>query len=414
MIPVLFAIAALVFFRKKVALWEPIIPMVVTVLFIIFFKWIGVESLTKDTEYWGNHVTYIHDYQEWDEWIEQQCPYDCNCTTDEDGTQTCQTCWEDCSYCKNHPRHWTKELNDGSEIEISYAEYSRLKTKFKSTDVFVDMHRDFHRIDGDMIQTEFLGGINEFEFYASAHNYENKIQASTSIFNYPDIDSNEIKQFKLYDYPKVTADNRLPAILFPKAINVNVADQREFNYLNGMLGMTKEIRVWVLLYETSNQRAAFMQEAYWKNGNTNELVICIGVNKDKTISWTKIFGWAKDKTINVETRDYILSQKKLDLISLGKWLYKEVPAKWKRTSFDEFEYLEIKPPSWCVWTTWIVSIISCILLYFWIITNQFTASDINGDGNDEFNTNDKVGANFFKRISKWAERTRMRSKRIKK
>ena len=67
-LPVLFAIVALVFFRKQVALWEPLIPMIVTILIIVFFRYIGISSLTKDKEYWGNNVTDVRWYEDWDYW----------------------------------------------------------------------------------------------------------------------------------------------------------------------------------------------------------------------------------------------------------------------------------------------------------------------------------------------------------
>ena len=69
---------------------------------------------------------------------------------------------------------------------------------------------------------------------------------------------------------------------------------------------------------------------------------------------------------------------------MGDWLYIEIKEKWVKTSFKDFEYLAIEPPFWAILTTWIVSFLSCIGIYIWIVKNQFTSTDINGDGYDEF------------------------------
>lgn len=386
-IPALFAIAALVFFRKRIAFWEPFVPIAATALLILFFRYIGIESLTKDTEYWGNYVTEVRWYQDWDEWITRTCTRSVPCGTDSKGnTQYCTETY-DCSYRDYHPEYWTMVLNDGSELNISQSYYNALKAKFGTASVFVDMHRDYYTDDGDMYYSTYPNTYAAFEFYASEHSYENKVQASTSIFNYPEVTKEEFAKYGLYDYPEVK-DDALQAVLAPAGYKVTAAEQKKFDYINGMLGLDKKIRVWVCLYYYESDKAGFMQEAYWKRGNKNELITCIGVGKDGTINWVHVFGWSKNKLIEVETRDYVYAQKKLDLAKFGDWLFTEVKTNWVKTSFEEFEYLSIQPPFWAVLTTWIVSLVACIGLYFWIVSNQFTSEDYNGDGSDEFDEND--------------------------
>lgn len=386
-IPALFSIAALVFFRKQVAFWEPFIPIAVTVIFIIFFKYIGVESLTKDTEYWGNYVTEIRYYEDWDEWIEQTCTREYPCGTDKDGNTEYCTETYDCSYREYHSEYWTMILNNGDELRISESYYNYLKRKFGNKSKFVDMNRDYYTDDGDMYSNEYPNTYEAYEFYASKHTYENKVQASTSIFNYPDVTENDIKKYGLYDYPDVK-DDKLSAILYPKGYKVTEAEQKKFDYINGMLGSSKKIRVWVCLYYNTDDKTGFMQEALWKRGNKNELITCIGIDKNGNINWVHVFGWSKEKIIDIETRDYVYSQKKLNLSEFGDWLFKEVNDKWVKTSFEEFEYLTIEPPSWAIILTWIVSLFACIGIYIWIILNNFTFQDFNGDGYDDIDEND--------------------------
>lgn len=386
-IPVLFAIAALVFFRKRIAFWEPFVPIAATALIIVIFRFIGITSLTKDKEYWGNYVTEVRWYQEWDEWIEQTCTRSVPCGTDSQGNTTYCTETYDCSYRDYHPQHWAMILNGGEEIRISESYYNSLKRKFGTSSLFVDMHRDYYTIDGDMYSNNYPNTYESYEFYASEHSYENKVQASTSIFNYPEVTKEDITKYGLYDYPNVKND-MLSAVLAPKDYKVTAAEQKKFDYINGILGTSKKIRVWVCLYYCVNDRAGFMQEAYWKRGNKNELVTCIGIDRRGNINWVHVFGWSKNKAIEIETRNYVHDQKKLDLSKFGDWLFTEVKTKWLKTSFKEFEYLSIQPPFWAVMVTWIVSLMACLGIYFWALTNAFTSEDYNGDGRNEFNEND--------------------------
>lgn len=393
-IPVLFAIIALLFFYKKIAYWEPFIPIAATLLFIVFFKYVGVTSLTKNAEYWGNYVTEIRWYQEWDEWIEQTCTRSYPCGTDSKGNTEYCTETYDCSYRLYHPEYWSLILDDSQEITIDKAYYSYLKKKFGTKSVFNDLNRNFYHIDGDMYSNNYPNTFESFEYYATEHKYENKIQATTSVFNYPEIDSSDFKKYKLYDYPKIV-NNDVQSILTPKSISIQINEQKKINYINGRLGRSKHIKIWICLYEYSTDDAGYKQEALWKRGNKNEFVICIGTNKNRDINWVHIFGWSKEKTIDIETRNYILAQKKLNLSKLGDWLYIEVQNKWTMTNFDEFNDLSIEPPTWSIITTWIVSLIACILLYIWILMNQFTPTEIQNENNDFSSTNI-----YFKKIKK--------------
>jgi hypothetical protein len=123
-----------------------------------------------------------------------------------------------------------------------------------------------------------------------------------------------------------------------------------------------------------------MQRGYWKGGNKNEFIACIGMNKDGSVAWFESMGWSQNKLIDVETRNYVLAQSNLDLTKFGDFMISEVNTNWVRTDFKQFDYLEIDVPNWAIWVTWIVSIVSCIGLSIWIVNNQFTIDDQDGDG----------------------------------
>ena len=95
-IPILFLVAAFYFFKHKVSLLEAIIQLAIPCLFIFGFKSCATISLTSDTEYWNNTVTKVEYFEAWDEWIDETCWEDCNCTTDDDGFESCDSCPYDC------------------------------------------------------------------------------------------------------------------------------------------------------------------------------------------------------------------------------------------------------------------------------------------------------------------------------
>jgi len=363
-------------FRKRTAIWEPIVPFAVVLLIIVFFKWIGVSSVTKDYEYWGNYVVETRYYEPWDEYIQQTCTRSYACGTDANGNTTYCTETYDCSYVDYHSEYWSIILNDKSEIRISESYYNKLVNQFGSSKIFVNMYRDYHSQDGDMYATDYLETYETFEPWMSKHKYKNKVQASTSTFNFTKVSEEDVKTYNLFEYPDVN-DGELNAIL-THGYEITKAEQDKFNYLNGKLGMEKQVRVWILLFEPDEKKSVYLQESYWVGGNKNEFVICLGMNYDGTVQWYEPFGWNKEKLIEIETRDYLLSGDTLDFLDFGDFMYNQVEKNWVRTSFEEFEYLTIEPPLWAILGTWIVSFLLSIGIGVWIVLNKFTTIDPQG------------------------------------
>ena len=370
LIPVIFTIASLFLFKEKITWWEAFIPTLTTLLLIIIISNIGVSSVTKDYEYWGNYVTQVRYYEPWDEYIHQTCTRSVPCGTDSDGnTQYCDETY-DCSYVQYHSESFSVVLNDNREISVDENYYNDVKRKFNTTSIFVEMNRNYHFNDGDMYKNLYPNTYETYVFFPTKHRYVNKIQASNSIFNYPKVTEEDILKYKLFDYPEIE-NNQLNSILYNKPLKVDKAQQDKFNYINGMLGMNKQIKVWICLFNNTDSYAGYMQEAYWKHGNKNEFVICVGVDEKMKISWVHIFSWSQNKNIEIETRNFILYQKQLDLISLGDWLYSDGLKDWKRTEFKQFDYLHVEPPRWSKILIWITSLLSTLGILVWVTINEY-------------------------------------------
>ena len=383
LIPTILVILALTFFTKKITWWESMIPFVSTLIVVLIFKYAGISSLTHDKEYLGYHIIKINYYEPWNEWITMTCTRSVPCGTDKDGnTQWCTETY-DCSYCQHHSEEWSVILNSSKEKNISQTYYNYLKQKFGTKSYFVDMNRDYYTEDGDCYSNDWNGSEVSYEDYIIDRSYENRVQASASIFNFPNVDTSEFRKYSLYDYPKFSGidGTKLKPILHPKTFQVSESTQRKFEIINGTLGIKKQVRVWILIYDNKDRNASFLQRSLWKGGNKNEFIITIGLDKEKKVDWVEIITWGEKKMLDVRVKDYLIESDstQLNLDKFAPFLYKEIDQHWVRKSFKDFEYLNINPPNWAIITSFIVSIISCLFIFFWSISNEFDM-----DGNKEY------------------------------
>src|ERR1035437_5140640 len=91
---VLYSVAS---FRKKIAIWEPLVLLGVTSLLIGMMVWISDISQTHDTERYLDYVVSVEHHDYWNQWISKTCE---SCTTDSKGNEHCHT--YDCSYLEEH------------------------------------------------------------------------------------------------------------------------------------------------------------------------------------------------------------------------------------------------------------------------------------------------------------------------
>jgi len=367
LIPIVTAIVLLIWFRKKTTLWEFLIPLGVSLFFILIFKFSVEAGLTTDKEYWGGWVVKIQYYEDWNEYIHRTCTRQVPCGTDGNGhTQYC-TEFYDCSYVDYHPPYWQIIESNGLKLRISKAEYARLKNKFGTPEKFIDLHRNYHTDDGDLYEVPWSGSDKTLESITTEHSYENKVQASQSTFNYYEVDP---KKYGLYEYPKVNAHYYVPAILGPGGLTKNAAEKK-FQLINAKLGRSKQVRVFVLIFMNKPLEAGHDQENYWVGGNKNEFILTIGVDKEYRVQWCYPISWTDTEILKVESRAFVEEQEQLDLVALADWLYPKIKANFERKQFAEFSYLTVEPPVWALLVTYIVTLLLNIGAALWVIFNQF-------------------------------------------
>jgi hypothetical protein len=382
------------FFKSKVVWWEIVALLVVSLITGASFKWIATANLTKDYEYWGTRFERVEYYEEWDEWIEQTCSETCCC--DAEGNN-CVTTYYDCSYRDYHGEYYRKVDHLGNTHSISKEEYLRLKKKMGNTH-FKDMHRDYHRIDGDMHYTTWNKKMEDYECISTTHTYENKTQAVQNVFNFPDVDTMDVETYGLFEYPPTSGKSRY----YQRNI-LGFSDpvaEHKLQILNGNLGNSKQLKVFILVFKNQPSHDVYhLQEAYWKGGNKNEVTISMNIDDDGKPTWANVYSWSEQENFKVHIRDFILNQEKLNLSKIVDFSYDELKANFVRKQFSDFDYLEVKlKPNQLMWSI-IVSIIMNILASIFIVLNPYE---------DGWNTY-KGGYNYNRsNLSRFSKRNRMR------
>lgn len=369
LIPVITAFVLYQFFGHKTAWGEFAIPFAASILFVVIMKFSTELSQTTDTEYWSEPITQAIYSEPWDEEVPCTHSYYCNCSQDSKGHETCQTCYRHSYDVDYHHEYWEVVTASGNSARISQAEFNRLVAKWGNKS-FVDKHRDYHSIDGDWyVSTCPTNDDSKIECFVTEHYYENRVQASHSVFNYPEIEEKDVAFYGLYDYPQLTEGYKQKSIL-GIGDSTQARAENKMQILNAKLGPKKQAKVFILIFKNKPDDVAYHQECYWKGGNKNEFVVCIGVDNNYNVKWCRPFSFTEVQEVKIETRNFVQEMGKLNLYKLTDFLYKEIDTKFQRKHFKEFSYLTVEPKTWHIVLTFILTIIINVGLSWWIITNE--------------------------------------------
>jgi len=344
------------FFKHKTALWEFILPFVLSIILIVIFKAVSVKSQTDAIEYWNGYITNARYYEDWNEYIHQTCTASCgkNCTYT-----------YDCSYVSYHQAYWEMYDKNGIQFSIAQQTYDWIKGKWGGNETFQELNRHYYTKDGNMYHTDWTWNQNNFVYVVTKHHYENRVQASESVFKWRTVTEEDKKNQHLFDYPEIV-NNNVASILGDSSAYMQEIDNRQYKWLNASLGKDKQLRLWILLFKGVGEEAFEYQKAYWKNGNKNEFVICIGIDDYYAVNWCNVFSWTEQEELKIRVKNYILdnNQGKLDLDKSAGYIYTELKDNFVRKHFRDFDYLTVEPSTTCfVWAFILVLIlnIGCVI-----------------------------------------------------
>jgi hypothetical protein len=393
-IPVLVIIALYIFFHTKIVWWESLGILVVVALVILLMKYCTEVSQTSDKEYYMDYTIQGVKYDAWDEEVSCRHPKYCqeyNSCKSKDSKGNCQGGYEtvQCGYehlydVDYHPEHYEANTKLGDSYNISLETYFRLMKQFKATPVFVEMNRDFHSIDGDAHSVNWDGNVNSVEYLVSEHTYENRIQASHTVLNFPIVDTADVRYYKLKEYPDVRG-SIAPSLLGEDNYPIN----RYINQSNALFAHNKQAKVFYLIFKNLPVESALKQEQYWKGGNKNEINICIGIDNQRQIKWAYVFSWTKKEIVKIEIRDNIMEHKVLNDVAFKSIIDNAnnvIIKKFERRHFKEFSYLTVEPTKACVVWAYIISALLSIGLGLFAITNGMDADgSVNYDNGNNYN-----------------------------
>lgn len=362
-IPVLTVVVVLVWFPKRVVWWEMLIPFGVSVLAIALCKGIVGAVLTRDTEYWGSYAVEAAYYEDWDEKVVYYENVQERTGTDSKGRPTYRTKQVRKTRIDYHPAYWELRDSGGATLGIDSSRFDELCRRWGSRE-FVDLGRDYHMNDGDKYVAKFTGRDDQLEPVVTVHTYKNKVQASDSVFRFKDVDPTT---YGLYEYPK--PDNHYcPSILGGGGKNF-AEGNRKLDVANAKMGASKQVRMWVLLFQGQPIEAAVDQENHWKGGNKNEFIVCIG-HRGATVEWAYVFSWTEVEDLKVRARQQAMSMAELDLSAYADWLIPEIGAHWRRKEFADFNYLTVTSPGWAIAVVYIVTALACVGVAAWAVMNE--------------------------------------------
>lgn len=380
LIPLIIVFILYKFYRCKMAMWEYLIPFVAIGIFIVIFKWTVKTVLITDTEYHGSIIVEARYYEYWESYVHRICTRQVPCGTDKDGkTQYCTETY-DCSYCDQNSAYWKAYDNLGNSYSISENKYKELTKQWSTSPQFVELNRSITKYgfcgkDGDMYSIKWNGKPETSDAAVRAKDYENKIQASHSAFKLPYISKEEAEKKNLYNYPRFNGYKQQVVLGLDSLYTTDKVQYIEklYQYFNGVHGPKNRMKLFVCLFYDKPIKIAFDQEAYWDGGNQNELVVCIGLNRQtKQLDWVKAFSWTDHKRILVDCREDIMEMKTFDPLKILSQLETIVENNDLHRSFKtEFSYITVDLPNWALITIYIVALVFSIGIGFWCVLNDF-------------------------------------------
>lgn len=141
-------------------------------------------------------------------------------------------------------------------------------------------------------------------------------------------------------------------------------------WLNGYYGERKQFRVFVLFFMNKPEEIVEKQRSYWQGGNKNELVVCVGIDKNKNVKWCNAFSWCDSPVVGVKSRDWFMSNP-VNLEKYAEYIGPIVEREWRRKNFEDFDYLTIELTDGQYWAIIILLLIFNIGMSFWIVTNNY-------------------------------------------
>lgn len=366
MIPLIAGIFLILFFKHKVTWWEMFLPMLASLILIFSMDGCMRSSNCSDTEYISNPVVRAVYEEPWNEYIHKTCSR--TTCTGSGKSRTCHTTYYDCSYVQYHEAKWYIVDGGGYTYSISRAYFEELCRKWDNR-TFVDLNRHFHTIDGDEYITQWNTLLSTLLTTHRASDYENRVQASHSIYDFDEVTDTQKVQYGLYDYPAIN-NWKQDAVI---GMFISPDDQDYVNTVNARLGSSKQLHMYICVFKDKTIKSAEMQRMLWKNGNKNEFIICVGMDSNFKITWAYPFTWSEKEICKIKVRNYLnaLKGRVFEPKKLADFSYGVLSEDFVRKEFKDFEYLQVDLTDNQVDWIYIITILLTIGISIFVVVNDF-------------------------------------------
>jgi hypothetical protein len=318
-------------------------------LLILITMAISIYSQTSDKEVWSGYVVDWDHNEEWEEWVPPQT----TCTTDSKGNQSCTT--TPGYWIHHYAENYIKTTDDG------WVSVSRFPDGKKMDDSYPN--------DVKPLKEVWKKGSPT----ASTHRYENKVQASYSVFKNEGIDLEDFKG--LPEYPIKVRDyfhvDRMVGD-FPNKKEANKKLEQWNSDLNVMIddpdnkGKKRSYKqvniIFVNVGSGKSEEYGMALQDSWENGNKNDFVISMSMEKDGTVNWVYPFSWSESENLKLEVKDYIVNQKKIeDFSPIVDETSKMIEEQYVRKEFEDFSYLHVDVGIVAQIIIWLITLAALIL-----------------------------------------------------
>lgn len=315
-----------------------LIILSVLLFLVSVYAWIKLHVIRRKstrTEYSSHYIVRMKFYQAWDELVTVQKTRQVQKGVDSNGNpiMETETYYED--EVHYHGPEYYMILNSGKTIPISGRQYSNYGHVMVSRDQFVNLHRNYYSINGNLYINDWDGRTFTFVPITLTQNYTNPFLLTQSIFNTADISDESAMELGLYKYPPII--NHQQSTIIGKEIDE--IDQRYYDHANAKVFEKSGMRVYLLFFENKPIEIAEKQRDYWRNGNSNEIVICIGTKgKGFDIQWCHTFSWCDNNSFEVKCKQWLMTCGEFDLRKFASYMIDNADNIEKK-DFADFDYL---------------------------------------------------------------------------
>lgn len=327
--------------------------LLISVLSVVFMGapiLIDFYAQTYDTEVWSGRVTSVDHKEEWDEYH----PESTSCRTDSDGDRVCTTRK---AYWEHHYAENYIYTSDGGRIEVD--------NPYSGGRSFND---SYPNTDGELEEFFPIGMPS-----ASVHSYENRVNASYSLFKnknidlklYPDLPDYPDSVYGYTDIPRIVGDipNKKAATAYLNEVNSELNKQVEDPERPGKTKAWKEVNlIFVNVGADKPREYGLALQDKWQNGNKNDFVVSFSMDSSGRVQWAYAFSWSEVDILKLEVQDLVMGVGQVaDFVDVIDPVADKVAELFVRKSFSDFDYLQIDPSGAVLTVVWILEVALMIL-----------------------------------------------------